>query len=427
MKGIIKSSSLSLVLIAGAAGVVFAQDYETGVAAHERGDYSAAYHDFSLLAEKGDARAQHQLGMLYLREQGVAKDLQEAQRWLRLSAAQGYAPAQNSLGQLYHYGYGVPQDYGEAARLYRSAVDQGNAKAHSNLGLLHRDGKGVKKDLREAVKLFRFAAEQGNAKAQMHLAHMYTVGAGVRQDDQEAARLYRLAAERGERWAQYRLSQFYFMGRGVSRDEREAVRWSSSAADQGLAEGQLLLARFYYEGVGGLKKDSEAAARWAQKVIDQAKEGSDLAQSARRALGLFLMSPGGKFTDFAQGAKILSSMHEQGDDLALEGLHRAFVAKIPDIDLFEASKILLSRPTSSSLSLTCGLHYAMYEKSKNSLRNAYVMCGLAQGNASGEDYVNIKRVLDKLKLDIIYNNPALILDYDIQLNSCQRIGRYDCF
>src|SRR3569832_2188453 len=96
----------------------------------------AAPAKFALLlhdATVGDARAQRQLALRYLRGRGVTQDLAVAHRRLRLSADQSLALAQRDLGELYEQGIGVTQDMTEALRLYRLAAAQGGPIAIARL------------------------------------------------------------------------------------------------------------------------------------------------------------------------------------------------------------------------------------------------------------------------------------------------------
>ena len=68
------------------------------------------FEEKQVLAEQGDAFAQHSLGLLYAIGEGVPKDQKEAVKWFRLSADQGHADAQSQLGGAYALGIGVPKD-----------------------------------------------------------------------------------------------------------------------------------------------------------------------------------------------------------------------------------------------------------------------------------------------------------------------------
>ena len=80
---------------------------EEPYAALQRGDYRLAAGLFYPLAQRGDARAQYNLGMLYASGLGVDQDYQAALKWHRMAAAQGHAGGQNELAQMYAKGQGV--------------------------------------------------------------------------------------------------------------------------------------------------------------------------------------------------------------------------------------------------------------------------------------------------------------------------------
>jgi TPR repeat protein len=76
----------------------------------------------------------------------VAKDEDEAARWLRKAADQGHIAAQNNLGRMYRHGRGVAEDEAEAVRWFRKAADESHAAAQFNLGVRYQEGRGVAKD-----------------------------------------------------------------------------------------------------------------------------------------------------------------------------------------------------------------------------------------------------------------------------------------
>lgn len=62
-------------------------------------------------AERGDARAQSQLGFMYATGRSVPQNYTLAAYWYRRGAEQGNAAAQHLLGLMYDKGFGVPPDY----------------------------------------------------------------------------------------------------------------------------------------------------------------------------------------------------------------------------------------------------------------------------------------------------------------------------
>jgi uncharacterized protein len=73
-------------------------------------DYGKAARLFRSAAEKGDPRAQYNLGILYIKGDGVAQDFVEAASWFRRAADQGFSRAQFALGDIYAKGLGVKRD-----------------------------------------------------------------------------------------------------------------------------------------------------------------------------------------------------------------------------------------------------------------------------------------------------------------------------
>ena len=128
MFGLIRTTIIALVL-AFNAGSILAQDFQKGVAAYQSGDYVTALQEWRPLAEQGDADAQYNLGLMYLKGEGVLQDYAEAVKWYRLAAEQGIASAQTNIGVMYEYGDGVLPDNVRAHMWYNIAAANGDEKA----------------------------------------------------------------------------------------------------------------------------------------------------------------------------------------------------------------------------------------------------------------------------------------------------------
>jgi TPR repeat protein len=116
-----------LVLLLSCAGLSRA-DFASGVAAYEKGDYATALHEWRPLAEKGEAAAQFNLGLLYYEGQGVPQNFSEAARWFQESAERGYNRAQLNLGNMYAIGRGVKRDYSSSYVWLSLCAAGGNQK-----------------------------------------------------------------------------------------------------------------------------------------------------------------------------------------------------------------------------------------------------------------------------------------------------------
>ena len=153
--------------------------------------------ELSALAEGGDARAQYDLGLHYLRGQSVGQSFEQAAIWLEAAAAQGLPDAQYNIGVLYDRGTGVARDDTKAATWFAAAADQGYAKAQYALGVAYTRAKGVAEDEEQAKDWFALAADQGLAEAMFALGVFAENGTAGPVDLEQALRWYRLAEQHG--------------------------------------------------------------------------------------------------------------------------------------------------------------------------------------------------------------------------------------
>jgi TPR repeat protein len=262
------------------------------------------------LAEKGQARAQVDLGLLYARGIGVEKDYATALQWLQRAAAQDTPRALFYMGVMYERGYGVPRDYTTALGWYRRAAaknlpqaeiavarfyaeglgierdpaqrvtwlmraaNHGGPQAEFILGNIYRRGIDVTQDLPTAAQWYQRAVLEDFVPAEVELGLMFEHGTGVKQDNAQAVRLLRSAAEKGSAVAQNALGMMYRRGQGVKQDYAQALRWLRAAAEQGNTLGELNLGVLYAEGLG-VSRDPVEARRWLEKAAAAGNEAAD--------------------------------------------------------------------------------------------------------------------------------------------------------
>ena len=140
-------------------------DFEDGVAAAKRGDHATAFLKFRSAAEQGIPGAQHNLGLMYDRGEGIAEDYKEAMRWYLLAVGQGIPEAVYAIGDMYDKGRGVVQDYKEAVRWFKLAARWGNLQAHKQLGYMYWLGQGVAQDYVIAHMWSNIAAASGDKES----------------------------------------------------------------------------------------------------------------------------------------------------------------------------------------------------------------------------------------------------------------------
>ena len=98
---------------------------------------------------------------------GSAKEIDpaDAKKLNDLMAEKGFAKAQCDLGALYLFGRGVPADAAKALSLYKKAAEQGNDIAMVSLGMMYHRGMGTPKNTEEAIKWWKKASDKGNENA----------------------------------------------------------------------------------------------------------------------------------------------------------------------------------------------------------------------------------------------------------------------
>lgn len=131
---------------------------------------SSTLQEIKVLAEQGDAEAQHELGVIFEDgRKGVISNNAEALKWYRKSAEQGYTWGQYHLGEMYKKGNGVTRDYVEAVKWYIKSAEQGFAYAQADLGEMYEEGHGVPRDYVLGYMWFSLAAAQGYSFAERRL------------------------------------------------------------------------------------------------------------------------------------------------------------------------------------------------------------------------------------------------------------------
>jgi len=107
--------------------------------------------------------ATFRLGTLYEKGLSVKKDVDIARRYYMQAAERGNAKAMHNLAVLDADGGGNGANYKNASLWFRKAADRGIADSQFNLGILYARGIGVEQNLAESFKWFSLAAAQGDA------------------------------------------------------------------------------------------------------------------------------------------------------------------------------------------------------------------------------------------------------------------------
>jgi TPR repeat protein len=91
--------------------ITYASDYSDDMNAMKNGNHEQAVKFFRVAAEAGDSRAQHCLGVMLNKGQGVKQNYEESFKWLNLAAKQGFSQAKLDLAILTYHKKGIPENY----------------------------------------------------------------------------------------------------------------------------------------------------------------------------------------------------------------------------------------------------------------------------------------------------------------------------
>ena len=255
------------------------------------GKYTEALRYFRAASAEGDAKAETNIGWMYVRGEGVNQNYKQAADWLRKAADGGEADAEVGIGILSINGLGVPRDYPGAMAWFNKASVKGNPGGEDWIGFLCENGLGVTQNYGEAVRWYRKAAESTvsvedavvvghgraedltaqTAKAQTDLGNMYQYGEGVAQDYTQALHWYGKAAELQYPFAEERLGYMYENGLGVKQDYPQALdQYRRAAAPNDFFQKALRLTRIMAASGGAQAQDSLGQA--AQYGIGMARD-----------------------------------------------------------------------------------------------------------------------------------------------------------
>lgn len=276
-----------------------------------------AFSQAKRLAEQGDVVAQVLLSNAYANGACTVPDGGQAVVWALRGAEKGNAVAQAQLGLLYETGVapGVasPGSLKIAGDWYKKAAVQGNAFAQYQLADLYSIDFGLLRKFDKQAELLwmRKAAEQGYPAAEIRLIEYQISGYGVAKDSRKGLDALRKAAERGSSNAQLSLGRKYLVGSSdVSKDAAVAIRWLQAASDQGDVDATTTLASEYENGTFTYRRDKRKAAELYEKL---AQQGS---VAWMRKIASMYMAGDGVLQDFATAAGWYEKAARKGDSNA---------------------------------------------------------------------------------------------------------------
>lgn len=243
-----------------------------------------------MVAESGNAAAQHNLALHLSAGDEARRDYPQAVEWYKQAAAQGISDAAYNLGLIYRAGApGVSKDIGEACRWFRQAAeealpigmyqfglclgsteaaavwmrkaaDAGIADAAANLGIQIMYGQGVPQDIHLGLEWEKRAAEMGSPMGMYNYAVSLAQGLDGKENPRAAFEWLSKAVAADYCSAYAALATYYRYGEVVAKDEKKALELIYAGAGKGDKVALSKLAKVFYNGELGQSKDPSKAA-----------------------------------------------------------------------------------------------------------------------------------------------------------------------
>jgi len=225
-------------------------------------------------AEAGDVDAQYEVGIMYLKGQGVAQDRAKAINWLEKAAKNGNEQAASKLGRIH--------EKEEKFKQSQSEAESGDLKAQYEIAMMYLKGRGVDKNGKLGKQWLTKAAEKNDAKAITRLGIVTYKGDAGPVDYPQALKLFMQVNDRSA-LAQYYLAEMYSQGLGVDRNYQAAIGWYKKAAAGGFDRAQGKIINLEEEiRIQALRKD-KAATLAKKRKSEREAEAQAQAQAEQQA------------------------------------------------------------------------------------------------------------------------------------------------
>lgn len=266
---------------------------------YNAGNFLEAMNLYKKAANKGNATAMLNIGLLYENGKGVSQSSSEALIWFNQAASKNNTDAMTKIGEYYEEGKGADKKIDLAIEWYKKAADLKNQDACFNIGNLYFLGEEVPLNDETAFYWFKKAAELGEIVSEDIIGEMYLNGTGVEKNTNLAVYWIRKSAESGYGRAMHDLGWLYGTGNGVDEDFNMAFEWFKKGAETGHSESIYKLGLLYEKGLGTSKDEKiafekiniAAEKNFLPAIIKVAKmhlEGVGTPKNYTKALSLFM-------------------------------------------------------------------------------------------------------------------------------------------
>lgn len=247
-------------------------------------DYARALEFYTKAAELGHGFAMNNLGLMYERGNGVAKDPLKARKLFEASAHARDHHGYLNMARLNFEGKLMPRNLEKGMDWLQEAMDNKVKGSFLDAANVYHGGFfGIEQSRVKALKLLEKAATQGDDDAAGRVANIYLYGdcagdAGlysrirgndncIPADPKKGIDLFTALARRDNRDALTSLGNVYWKSNVIAIDPTLAVSYWNRAAELGSCLAMTSLAKAY-EGSEGVTKDGSKVLELLEQAVD---------------------------------------------------------------------------------------------------------------------------------------------------------------
>ena len=144
-------------------------EHRTALEAYKNKDYETAFKIWSEEVNFKNDQAMANLGLMYLKGEGVAKDFTKAKEWFEKASAYDNDSANFNLALMYQTKIGVEENIPKAIEYFRKAVQKDHTQAAFRLGLILLKDRTNLDSIKEGFDCMIKAASSGHVMAKVQL------------------------------------------------------------------------------------------------------------------------------------------------------------------------------------------------------------------------------------------------------------------
>lgn len=143
--------------------------HQEALNAYKNKDFETALNIWQQESEKNNDQAMTNIGLMYLKGEGVCKDYTLAKQWFEKASSYDNASANFNLALMYQTKIGVDEDIKKATKYFRKAVEKNHTQAAFRLALILLQDRNKISNIKEGFECMIKAANNGHTLAKIQL------------------------------------------------------------------------------------------------------------------------------------------------------------------------------------------------------------------------------------------------------------------